>query len=119
MAKLNRVQNRKVQDWVLQQWPSIEETRPSYSTFAELASDALGFAIGQGNIRGAVIALEKTWPNDHGKEPKNAAERELLLAMARAVGALIENQVDHNSVSNGDFLAYGDSVSECLASLTK
>lgn len=60
--RLDRAHARRLEAWIDEHWQTIERTPPTQRTLAKKATACLGFDVTKGNVRGAVVALGRTWP---------------------------------------------------------
>jgi hypothetical protein len=59
---LDRRKERALENWLESQWERIEGTKLSRNTIAAQATEALGFPVSGGNVKGAAITLGKKLP---------------------------------------------------------
>lgn len=63
LHRLTRSDQRRLEDWLLATWTTIEKDHTIQRVAAEMATKALGVLVTRGNIIGAAKAIGKQWPS--------------------------------------------------------
>jgi len=104
---LSRRQQRRLEDWLQEAWPTIARTGATQRTVAARAGAALGFTVTRGNLIAAMHAIGRTWPVSPRAAYVGHATRRDLATIARHLAALLHTlgravPADVAAIARGD-----------------